>query len=75
MTARKINARDDQGRPTDVTWAGDPGSQCPGCLSDDVEPLTAVGMVPVDATLEAEPVAVRRMRCRNCRARWWKAGV
>lgn len=72
---RRVHQRDDQGRPTDVTFSGDPATQCPGCLSREVEPLRAVGFASAGDTLESDPVPHRRMRCAACGARWWRAGA
>lgn len=67
-------ATDEQGRPTEVSFDGDPASQCPACLGEDVEPFPAIGMVWVgDRGDNMAPV--RRMRCRACGANWMRPGL
>lgn len=73
--ARKVNRRDAKGRPVDVNFDGDPATQCPGCLSKDVEAFPAVGFAQVGDTDDAEFAPVRRMKCHACGARWMRAGV
>jgi hypothetical protein len=45
---QRVHATDDQGRPTDVTFAGNAASQCPACLSDQVEAIGAIHYVQQD---------------------------
>ena len=68
-----VHKRDERGRPTDVTFTGNPAVQCPACLSTEVEPFGAIHFVFVGDGDDQAPV--RRMRCRFCRARWWRPGV
>jgi hypothetical protein len=73
---RKVNKVDRQGRPVDVTFEGDPAKQCPGCLSENVEPFRAVGLVQVgDGDAFDSFAPVRRMKCLACGARWFRQGV
>lgn len=68
--------RDEHGRPIDVRFGGDPATQCPACLSHDVEPTGAIGFLPVgDRVLDASMSPIRKMRCRSCRATWMRPGV
>lgn len=71
-----VNARDEHGRPSDVSFAGDPATQCPACLSTDVEPTGAIGFVPAgDRVDDANMSPIRKMRCRDCRATWMRPGL
>jgi hypothetical protein len=69
---REVHERDEQGRPIDVTFDGDPARQCPGCLGTNLDTL-ALGFVPVGD--EREPTGtIRRMRCLDCGAGWFRPG-
>jgi hypothetical protein len=71
---QEVHAHDEQGRPRDVTFRGNPALQCPACLSTEVEPFGAINFFPVGDNTEPDAPA-RRMRCRTCRAKWWRPGL
>lgn len=72
----RVLARDEQGRPVDVLFEGDPGGQCPACLSREVEPIGAIGFVPAgDRSDEAGMSPIRKMRCRDCGGTWMRPGL
>lgn len=71
-----VHARDEEGRPVDVSFSGDPALQCPACLGTEVEPWGAIGFLPTgDRIADANLSPIRRMRCRSCRARWVRPGL
>lgn len=81
MTTRKrkrerVLERDEQGRPTDVLFDGDPALQCPACLSSEVEVTGGIGFLPVgDRVDDANMSPIRKMRCRSCAATWMRPGL
>jgi hypothetical protein len=81
MTRKKpdrVQARDEQGRPTDVIFDGNPALQCPACLSTNVGPRGAVGFVPAgnELLLGSDAFApIRKMHCADCGGSWMRPGV
>jgi hypothetical protein len=74
----RVLERDEQGRPTDVLFDGDPSSQCPACLSGNVRPVGAIGMLPsyADPRTPGEHFDnVRKMRCDDCGGSWMRPGL
>lgn len=72
----RVVRRDDQGRPIEVRFEGDPALQCPACLSFDVGPKGAIGFVPVgDRINDVNMSPIRKMHCRSCLATWMRPGI
>lgn len=72
----RVLATDEQGRPTEVRFDGDPAVQCPACLGEDVEPTGAIGFLPVGDRIADENMSpIRKMRCRACGANWMRPGL
>lgn len=76
MKNQVIKARDEQGRPIDVLFVGDAASQCPGCLSKNVESWGALGFLPAGDRISDDNFSpISRMVCRDCGGRWVRPGI
>lgn len=72
----RVVRRDEQGRPIEVRFDGDPGGQCPACLSHDVAPVGAVGFVPAGDRISDDNMSpIRKMRCNACGGSWMRPGL
>lgn len=78
MARNWVLKKDEQGRPVDVQFDGDPARQCPACLSENVEPFPAIGMTHSDADPRRAVQSWdnhRLMKCLDCGGRWWRPGI
>ena len=77
MKMQNVLKRDDQGRPVDVQFSGDPAKQCPACLSENVEAYMAIGMTFSYAAPNGTDAwdNHRMMKCNDCGGRYWRPGI
>jgi hypothetical protein len=73
VSAHRVIERDNQGRPIKVDFTGDPATQCPACLSHNVESYNAIGWEPVGDGTEMSPI--RRTHCLACGGSWTRPGL
>lgn len=76
VSAHRVIERDNQGRPTKVDFTGDPATQCPACLSFQVETDGAVGFVPAGDRISDDNMSpIRRTHCLSCGGSWMRPGL
>jgi hypothetical protein len=75
--AHKVNKTDDEGRPVDVYFTGNPRIQCPACLSTKVRPdlNRGIGFLPAGDRISDENMGMITWRkCDDCGGHWVVAG-